>query len=142
MKYMLKNKVYTAFSKFNKLHCILLFAIGLILGLSYLKYKTVFMLGGYILKLMLGIALICIALLYLSNRDTTSKIISFLASISYEIYLIHEISMQAIDLILPKIPSGYFIVLTYAVTFILAYIIHFISNPIIKLIRTKQDKLS
>ncbi|MBQ1987147.1 MAG: acyltransferase [Muribaculaceae bacterium] len=140
--YMLKNKVYTAFSKFNKLHCILLFAIGLILGLSYLKYKTVFMLGGYILKLMLGIALICIALLYLSNRDTTSKIISFLASISYEIYLIHEISMQAIDLILPKIPSGYFIVLTYAVTFILAYIIHFISNPIIKLIRTKQDKLS
>lgn len=137
--YMLKDKIYTYFSKCKIPHYIILFLTGLILGTAYLKYKSIFFVGGYILKLTLGITLIALALLYLSNRNSTSKIISFIAGISYEIYLLHEISMHIIELTIPTTQSGTFILLTYLTTFVLAYIAHIISKPIIKLIHTKRE---
>lgn len=137
--YMFKDKIYTVFSKFTTFRYFALLLVGLILGIAYLKYKTVFFFGSYLLKLILGVTLISLVLQYLSNRTSTSTIINFIAGISYEIYLIHEISMRIIDLIIPNIQSGYFILLTYILTFILAYIVHLISKPIIKVIHTKRE---
>lgn len=117
----------------------LLTLVSGILGVMYLRYKLVPVLGDYILKIALGIALICLGLLATANFSPKNKASTWLGTHSFEIYLYHGFVMSAIDWLNQKnglrIRSGLFIVLAFTLTFLIAIPMHTIDNKIINKIR-------
>lgn len=102
-----------------------------LLGVAYLKYKMVFFWGAYLLKIVLGIALLALIFTTTSNRHCKNRFCLWLGNISYEVYLSHGIVMSALVYWLPEgINSGLFILLTIVITVVLSSIVHIIGNPI------------
>ena len=135
--YRYKTFIYTMFNKCSLKQSIYILIIGFIVGLCYIQFKEIFIIGGYLTKLFLGIIIITFALQFFSNRTSNSSIINFIAKISYEIFLVHELAMYIIDFIFPNSISGLFILYTYLLTFLLAYIAHYFSSTILNKIKTK-----
>ena len=92
---------------------VILTTIGGILGVAYLKYKPVYFWGAYLLKVILGVALITLLFLATSNRRFGDRLSNWLGKVSYEVYLSHGMVMGALALWLPKnVDSGVFIFTT------------------------------
>lgn len=135
--------LYRYFDKFvlwmNNKHIpkiIVLFILGGLLGVAYLKYKSVFFYGEYLLKIVLGIILITLLFTATSNRKFGDTISLWLGNISYEVYLSHGIVMAALAIWLPgNVNSGLFILLTVFVTLMLSALVHAIVKPIVKSLR-------
>lgn len=113
----------------------LLLTACLILGIAYLKYKTVYFWGEYLLKIVLGFAIITQLFTLSSKRSFGNKASFFLGGISYEVYLSHGFIMHVLDKNLPNLPSGVFILATVMITILYSAIIHSIGKPIVKKIR-------
>lgn len=110
--------------------------LGGILGVLYLKYKTVFFWGAYLLKIVLGIVLIILLFTMTSNRQFGDKRSLWLGNISYEVYLSHGIVMGALAIWLPiDVNSGLFILLTVILTLAISAVIHSISKPLVDFLR-------
>lgn len=109
--------------------------LSLTLGLAYLKYKPVVFFGNYILKIALGLSILSLILILNSKIRIGNKIIYFLGNISFEVYLIHTSVFKIIKQTIPTVDSGLFICFSIILTVLLASIIHYISNYIIKKIR-------
>jgi len=115
---------------------IILTFVGGVLGIAYLKFKPVYFWGAYLLKIILGVALITLLFTATSNRRFGDKVSLWLGNISYEVYLSHGMVMGALTLWLPQsISSGLFILLTVIVTLALSTIIHFVGKPIVSRLR-------
>lgn len=67
--------------------------VSVILGVVYLKYKTAWFWGEYLLKIVLGVAIVMFLFTATSNRSFGNKVAHWLGDISYEVYLSHGIVM-------------------------------------------------
>ena len=107
-----------------------------VLGVAYLKYKSVYFWGAYLLKVILGVALIMLLCTATSNRRFGDKLSNWLGNVSYEVYLSHGMVMSTLVLWTPKnTDSGVFILTAVIVTLILSTIIHSLGKPIVKKLR-------
>ena len=102
--------------------------LSLILGVSYLQFKHVIFWGDYILKIVLGLSILCFILVLNSTIKIGNRISWFLGDISFEIYLIHGAVFQLIQRTLPNIRSGMFILLSITLTVLIASVIHRTGN--------------
>lgn len=111
--------------------------ISLILGIAYLKFKTFFFYGEYLLKILLGLVVILFVYILSSQRILGNKAILFLGRISYEVYLSHGLVMIVLKNVMPELSSGIFIVLTVLITILFSAMIHYIGKPIVRYCRAK-----
>lgn len=111
--------------------CILC-AASLVLGLAYLRLKTVVFWGDYLLKILLGLAILAFILFLNLKISLGNKALDLLGKISYELYLIHSIIISVAKRGMLNISSGVFILLVLASSIILSAIIHFISTIMIR----------
>ena len=111
--------------------------VSLVLGVLYLKYKGLYFWGGYMLKISLGIALLVCLSLWSNRANLNNKVLLFLGGISYEIYLLHAVVMELLkDHI--KVSSGAFIIITIAITIVMAYLINLVGAPLVRKLRRKR----
>lgn len=116
---------------------IVMLVLSFALGLLYIKFKTAFFWGEYLLKITLGLSLIVTTLL--CNQVFTLRwhlpILKWLGAISYIIYLCHFYVMCNIDLLIPGLSSWSFIAMTYLITLVIAGLLTPISTAIVRKIR-------
>lgn len=109
---------------------VLMVASG-ILGVCYLRFKTVPIFGDYVLKILLGIAITGFMFSLITKLKVGNKINSFLGGISYEVYLLHH-GVFALLMAIDKngMSSGVFIVLSVIITIALAVLLKKISDAL------------
>lgn len=109
----------------------LLTILGFVLGIAYIKFKSIPFYGEYLLKLLLGLVLISLLFTTTFNRQYGNKVNNWLGNISYEVYLSHVIVMGFLSFLLPMdINSGLFIFLTVTFTLFLSTGAHEICKSI------------
>lgn len=108
---------------------------SLVLGVSYLSFKHIVFWGDYILKILLGVAILAFILLLNEKIQIGNKISYFLGSISFEIYLMHCFMFEIVENVLPNINSSCFIILSIIITVILSTIVHIICDKLLKLLK-------
>ena len=108
--------------------------ISLVLGIAYLRFKTVVFVGDYLLKVLLGIAITMLVLISNVRFSIGNRVSLFLGEISFEIYLIHSRAFGDLARILPGVSSGVFIIAGILVAIISAWIMHILAGYIIRLI--------
>lgn len=111
--------------------CIILCLLSGILGVMYLKFKPVPVFGDYLLKIMLGLAIISFMLALNVRIALGNKLSLFLGKISYEVYLLHGAVFGLLAAFAPGLDSGVFIVLSIAVTIVLSWLVSIVSKPIV-----------
>lgn len=104
--------------------------VALILGVGYLMYKPVYFWGEYLLKVMLGLAIIIFIFVTTSKLKLGNAVINFLGDISYEVYLLHGGIMIALAKYCPSLSSGIFIFITIGITIATAALAHFLDKRI------------
>lgn len=114
---------------------VILCVVCLIMGGAYLKFKTIFFWGEYILKIILGVVIIAFLFTITSNRKFVNKVSFLLGDISYEVYLSHGVIMGVLAYYMPNLQSGWFIILTVIFTLAISTLIHRIGKPIVKKLR-------
>ena len=120
--------------KLNKLkHIIITGITSAILGIIYIKYKTVYLLSTYVLRAILAINIILFLTIIFNKIEIKSKIIRYIGNISYEIYLMHGIVITL--LLNVNIPSVIWVLLTLVITIITASILNTIDKKIIEQIK-------
>lgn len=105
-----------------------LMACCLCLGILYLKAKHVIFLGDYLLKIVLGIAILLLILWANVKYPVGNVAGRFLGKISYEVYLIHGFVFEQLQHILTGVDSGCYIVISIIATVILSVAIYGISE--------------
>lgn len=113
-------------------------AASLLLGIAYLKFKYVEFFGEYLLRTLLGIAIISFVLVITYRVRIGNVAIRFIGKISYEVFLIHGFVMSCLSAVNERITglsSGVFIALTFAFTMVLAYLFHMMNSRIIRFVR-------
>lgn len=122
--------------KHHTIKVAILFVFGGFLGVAYLKYKFVFFWGEYLLKIVLGFVLLLLLFTATSNiKIGCNPISQWLGNVSYEVYLCHGMVMGVLAYFLPHIQSGMFILLTVICALALSTIVHYIGNPVVKVLR-------
>jgi peptidoglycan/LPS O-acetylase OafA/YrhL len=109
-----------------------LFVSALLLGVSYLLLKTVVFWGDYLLKIMLGFAIIACILFLNLKVSVGNKALGFLGKISYELYLTHSIIISIAKRGMVDISSGAFILLVLASSIMMSVVVHFVSSMIMR----------
>lgn len=96
--------------------------ISVALGAVYLKYKTVALLGDYVLKIALGLSLIILMLIFDVIFTVAGRLNSWLGSISYEVYLVHGSIFALVSTLAGegRLSSGGFIFVSLVATVIIA----------------------
>lgn len=122
-------------SRHRMVKIVVLSIVSLALGLLYLKYKSVFFWGEYLLKIILGISLILLCFVLTSKYRFDNKVNNWLGDISYEVYLLHGLVIYVLAMYCPDMKSELFIPLTFVVVLILGTIFHSIAKPIVNLLR-------
>lgn len=121
-----------------KIKLIISMFVSLIVGILYLKYKEIWLIGEYFIKIILGISIIWFICQVTQKIKINNKILSFLGNISYEVYLLHGL---VISLLLKTTinSSDIFIWLTIIGTILSASILNRLDKAIINKIK-KGDK--
>ena len=114
--------------------------VSLVLGVCYLKFKYITFWGDYILKILLGLAILCFILVLNSKIQIGNAIVGFLGDISYEIYLLHSFVFQIVSAIVPKVSSGYFILISIVLTILISAIIHTVCQICFEKINALMNK--
>ena len=108
---------------------IMMLASG-ILGILYLRFKSVEFYGDYLLRILLGVVIIAFMIEIISRFRVGNKVNAFLGTISYEVYLLHEIVFMLIISIVPKLNSGLFTVGAVVITLFMGNILKKISETL------------
>lgn len=101
----------------------LFMAASAVLGGLYLKAKWVPFFGDYLLKILLGVAILTFLLLLNIRFSLGNRANQYLGSISYEIYLLHNVAFALLMCGLPGLSSGAFVAGAVAVTILLSALI-------------------
>lgn len=103
-----------------------------ILGIVYLKFKPVPIVGDYLLKATLGIAITVFIFTVLSKVKAGNRINGFLGGISYEVYLLHHAVFALIMALDTEVMnSGLFILTSVIITLVLAWLLKSVSEHVI-----------
>lgn len=103
-----------------------------LLGVLYLKFKTIPVLGDYLLKIALGLAILLFLLFLNTKISIGNKALNFLGGISYEMYLSHTMVISLIQRLCPELTSGVFIWLALVGSFALSILVQYISKLFLK----------
>ena len=114
---------------------VVLCIVSAVLGVAYLKYKTVWLWGEYLLKIVLGVAIIAFLFTATSNRKFGNRVSLWLGDISYEVYLSHGIMMGVLAYYVPQLESGWYILLTVVMTLAISTLVHAVGKPVVKKLR-------
>lgn len=109
---------------------VLLMVASLILGLAYLKYKSLFFIGDYLLKIGLGIA-ITVFVCQVSVRFRLGNGMNlFIGHISYEIYLLHGGIFELLSTLDKRgeMDSGLYILVGITVTILFSVLLNRVSD--------------
>lgn len=106
---------------------------SMILGVLYLKYKPVFFVGSYILKVLLGVSLVCMILHLLVRFRINNRLNAFLGRVSYEVYLVHGTAFLVVKSMYSQMNSGVFIIMSLILTVVMAWLIHFVCEKCLSL---------
>ena len=109
--------------------------LSVILGLIYMKYKSIAFFGDFVIRAFLGIAIILLLFHLTVKLKTGNKISAFLGKISFEIYLSHPFVMMALQSSQWNLAPGEFLMLTIAITIAISAILHSVSQTIVDRIR-------
>lgn len=109
---------------------VILCIVALLLGVSYLAFKNVAFCGDYLLKIMLGLAIISFILCLNLRITLGNKALDLLGKISYELYLTHSVIISMAKRWMPDISSGVFIILILTCSLVMSVIIHTVSSKI------------
>lgn len=112
---------------------ITLMVVSGVVGISYLKFKPIEFYGDYLLKIVLGIVLTAFVIEITSGFKVGNRVNRLLGSVSYEVYLLHEIVFSVIILLIPGLNSGVFIIGSIAITVILGVGLKKISDSIMRI---------
>lgn len=74
---------------FKERKMIILFLLSALLGILYMKYKHVFFLGGWLLRVVLAVVLLLLFSACTMNISFEGRLVQLLGNISYEFYLGH-----------------------------------------------------
>lgn len=116
-------------------HIIALLILSGVLGVVYLKFKYIYVWGDYLLKIVLGMAILCTIFVVTGQLKIGNKASLFLGTISYEVYLIHEKVFALVDRLSVSMESGTFILLSLVLTFFISSGVYYASKPLILKIR-------
>lgn len=97
---------------------------SLVLGAAYLKLKPVVFFGNYLLRILLGAAILMFLLALNARIRIGNRIIWALGEISFEVYLFHSFVFQLVQNLAPQLSSGAFILTSMALTFLSAALVH------------------
>jgi membrane protein len=118
---------------------IILFLLSALLGILYMKYKHVFFLGGWLLRVVLAVVLLLLFSACTMNISFEGRLVQLLGNISYEFYLGHLVVISIVSRLFPKISSGFFIVIVFIATLILSIVVKIMSDKIMSpLLRTRK----
>lgn len=118
---------------------IILFLLSALLGTLYMKYKHVFFLGGWLLRVVLAVVLLLLFSACTMNISFEGRLVQLLGNISYEFYLGHLVVISIVSRLFPKMSSGVFIVTVFVATLILAIVVKIMSDKIMSpLLRTRK----
>lgn len=124
-----------------KLKSIIFFASGGILGVLYLKFKTINFFGDYCLKILLGIVLLTLILQLIRRITIGNRALAFLGNISYEVYLLHGTAFMFLAEVSGIKRSGLFIWGALITTIIIAAAVKKISDIILSAVRKATNKI-
>lgn len=105
------------------------------LGMAYLVFKPVVFWGDYVLKIILGFAILSFVLTLNRRIQIGNRISWFLGDISFEMYLTHISVFRVVEKAFPNVSSGCYIVLSIAVTIVFSMFIHRTCNMLIRKLR-------
>ena len=105
---------------------------SLILGVAYLKFKTIPVAGDYVLKIILGAAIILFTLIANAKVELGNRVSLFIGAISFEVYLVHLVVIDVLEARFDDLPSGIFVLACIVVTLIVSVIIHAIADKPVK----------
>lgn len=128
-------RVQRIFEKYYVKVLMLAFISSAIFGGMYLKYKTIFFLGEYLLRAVLGIALILLLFTVMYKIRLGNRINILLGGISYEVYLIHGFVICILSLTGDLLNSGLFVTLTVLLSIMIAIPLHKVNQYITSRIR-------
>lgn len=117
-----------------------LFAISLILGLSYIKFKNVPIFGDYLLRIVLGMILLILILHITTSFRFGNKAFGYLGRISYSVYLIHDYVFSYFEKMRLISNSGVYICVCVMMTLFLASGVNYVSNRIMQRIKNERMK--
>lgn len=102
-----------------------------VLGVLYLKFKTVYFFGEYLLKILLGIAITALVMIIVTRFRLGNKISLQLGKISFEIFLYHGFIISLLNKY-THFSSGVFISLTVLLTIAVAFVMNRLDGLIVK----------
>lgn len=121
--------------------CVLTCVVSLVLGVLYLKWKSVAFLGDYLLKILLGQGIILFMLTFSTGYSLGNPVSRFLGSISYEVYLLHSLAFFCLDAVWAKWDSGLYVLISILLTVLFAVVIHKAGEAILDSIKNKRSLL-
>ena len=111
------------------------------LGIGYLAGKGIPFWGDYVLKIVLGAAILAFMLALNGKISIGNRASRKLGDISYEVYLMHDAAFFSLERTFPGLNSGVFIAISLLVAIALSAMAHGISARILKPLYTKQQML-
>lgn len=105
-----------------------------VIGVAYLKFKSVIFVGEYLLKVILGIAILAFMLVLNTKIAIGNKVAWFIGSISFEVYLSHYYVFRALSESSINFSSGTLIVVGIICTLIVSFVVYYVANKVIKLV--------
>lgn len=124
--------------KYTLIRGVLSIAVALIAGVAYLRFKNAYFFGEYLLRIVLGIAIISVVLLFTYRVYIGNAATRFLGQISYYVFLIHGFVMNVLSVVsewVIKLNSGVFIMMTFVFTMVFAYLFNLVNTRITKAIK-------
>lgn len=106
----------------------------LMIGICYLKFENILFLGDYVLKIILGLAIIFFVLILNTRINLNNRISRMLGKISYETYLLQWTMISAIGCLGLK-ESGVYILMLYISIILVAYIVNGVDKKIFEILR-------
>lgn len=105
--------------------------LSLIVGVTYLKFKSIVFLGDYLIKTILGISILCF-MLFLNSRISIGNCVSrFLGKISYEVYLIHDVIFIVLAALPLTLNSGVFVLCSIIFTIVFSFVVNKLSDLVL-----------
>lgn len=112
-----------------------------ILGVGYLMGKGIPFWGDYVLKIVLGVAILGFVLGLNTKISMGNRVSRLLGTISYEVFLLHDVSFFVLEKAFPGLNSGVFILMSLLVTAALSLAVQRISARILDILFKKQQIL-